>query len=426
MALTWTKENSPRWDADKQRVLGPAELAAAGLAAPSPGEPVANEWWRVTDGDEVAGYGWLDSEWGDARITFVVAPGRRGRGVGAFILEHLEDEAAARGLNYIYNVVPETHPDGAWIRNWLSTHGFHEASRGQLRRQVVPSARGHAGWSGLKLSRSMRQGHRNRQESRGRHKGPFGLIAAQWRRWAGLRGMVSTGFAGMAGGLSVSGASAACGRARAAGWAARSKKRSSSTGTGMTRVLFFSAATSTTVCRSRSCRAAGSADMMVAACASFLDAWIFAVGRDDPRAALAFGFGLAGHRSFHRFRQGDVLDLDPLHPDTPGFLGGGVDDLLELGVDLVPFGQQLVQVAVADHRSQRRLGDLGHREGVVLHVDERLDRVDDPVVDDRVHPHRDVVAGDALLAGHGRRDDLHVDLAQPVSERVNPGQPRLA
>jgi GNAT superfamily N-acetyltransferase len=126
--------------AGKQRVLGPAELAAVGLAAPSPGEPVANEWWRVTDGGEVAGYGWLDSEWGDARITFVVAPGRRGRGVGAFILEHLEDEAAARGLNYIYNVVPETHPDGAWIRNWLSTHGFHEASRGQLRRQVVPSA----------------------------------------------------------------------------------------------------------------------------------------------------------------------------------------------------------------------------------------------------------------------------------------------
>ena len=83
---------------------------------------------------------YLDSEWGDARITFVVAPGRRGRGVGAFILEHLADEAAARGLNYIYNVVPETHPDGAWIRNWLSMHGFHEASRGQLRRQVVPAA----------------------------------------------------------------------------------------------------------------------------------------------------------------------------------------------------------------------------------------------------------------------------------------------
>jgi hypothetical protein len=72
------QENSPRWDADKQRIFGPAELTAVGLAAPSPGEPVANEWWRVTDGDDVAGYGWLDSEWGDARITFLVAASQRG------------------------------------------------------------------------------------------------------------------------------------------------------------------------------------------------------------------------------------------------------------------------------------------------------------------------------------------------------------
>jgi GNAT superfamily N-acetyltransferase len=141
MTLTWTKENSPRWDADKQRIFGPAELAAVGLAAPAPGQPVADEWWRAADDGQVAGYGWLDTEWGDARITFIVAPGQRGHGVGAFILEHLEDEAAARGLNYIYNVVPETHPDGPWIRNWLAGHGFHEASRGQLRRQVETSQR---------------------------------------------------------------------------------------------------------------------------------------------------------------------------------------------------------------------------------------------------------------------------------------------
>jgi GNAT superfamily N-acetyltransferase len=136
MTLTWTKENSPRWDTDKQKVFGPSELAAVGLAEPAPGAPVADEWWRVTDGQQVAGYGLLDSELGDARITFVVAPGQRGEGVGAFILERLEDEAAARGLNYIYNVVPDTHPDGPWIRNWLAMHGFHESSRGQLRRQV--------------------------------------------------------------------------------------------------------------------------------------------------------------------------------------------------------------------------------------------------------------------------------------------------
>ena len=140
MALSWAKENSPRWDPDKQAVFGPDELASTGLGAPAPGAPMPNEWWRVSDRTSVAGYGWLDSEWGDARITFVVAPGHRGQGTGAFILEHLEAEAAARGLNYIYNVVPDTHPDGAWIRNWLSTHGFHESSHGQLRRQVETPA----------------------------------------------------------------------------------------------------------------------------------------------------------------------------------------------------------------------------------------------------------------------------------------------
>jgi len=74
-------------------------------SVPAPGAPIADEWWRVTDDDgAVAGYGGLDSEWGDAEITFVVDPARRGAGIGAFIVDRLEEEAAERGLNYVYNV----------------------------------------------------------------------------------------------------------------------------------------------------------------------------------------------------------------------------------------------------------------------------------------------------------------------------------
>ena len=39
MTLTWTKEASPRWDADKQRLFGPAELASVGLDDPRPADP---------------------------------------------------------------------------------------------------------------------------------------------------------------------------------------------------------------------------------------------------------------------------------------------------------------------------------------------------------------------------------------------------
>src|SRR6185369_13482462 len=62
--------------------------------------------------------------------------------------------------------------------------------------------------------------------------------------------------------------------------------------------------------------------------------------------------------------------------------------------------------------------DLRYCTGVVLHVDDGLNRVDDPVIHNRVHPQRDVVPGDGILGRDRRHDNLHVDLAEPVSERV--------
>ena len=135
--LQWIREDAPCWDADKQRLFGEAELAATALNPPAPGALVADEWWHVADAAGViVGYGWLDSEWGDAEVTFIVAPDRRGEGVGEFIIDHLEAEAAARGLNYIYNVVPATSPNPEWVTAWLVGQGF-VAGDSDLRRRVA-------------------------------------------------------------------------------------------------------------------------------------------------------------------------------------------------------------------------------------------------------------------------------------------------
>ena len=53
----------------------------------------------------------------------------------------------------------------------------------------------------------------------------------------------------------------------------------------------------------------------------------------------------------------------------------------------------------------------------MLDVDDRLHRVDDPVVDDGVDGQRDVVPGDGALRGDAHHDGLHGHLPHPVDER---------
>jgi GNAT superfamily N-acetyltransferase len=137
----WVREDAPHWDGAKQKLFGDDDLAAVGLARPAPEAAVADEWWRVTgDRGAVLGYGWLDSEWGDAEIAFLVGAEHRGAGVGEFIVGRLEQEAAKRGLNYIYNTVPTSHPDRAWMTQWLVRHGFRDSGSGDLRRRVRAAA----------------------------------------------------------------------------------------------------------------------------------------------------------------------------------------------------------------------------------------------------------------------------------------------
>lgn len=137
MPLAWIRESPPVWDANKARIIGGAPPGVFALGPFTPGDVLPGDWWRVEEGSEVLGYGWMDHSWGDAEILLAVTPdGRRG-GVGTFILDRLEDEAASRGINYLYNVVPAEHPNRAWLEHWLGRRGFMPSKEGGLLKRMV-------------------------------------------------------------------------------------------------------------------------------------------------------------------------------------------------------------------------------------------------------------------------------------------------
>jgi GNAT superfamily N-acetyltransferase len=138
MALTWVREDTPLWDAAKQSIVGGAPAGALEPPRLSLGDLAPGEWFRVEEDGTTIGYGWMDCTWGDAEITIAVDPRRQNEGVGAFIVLHLEKEAAARGVNYLYNAVRPTHPDKVGVTRWLETRGFEPSGDGLLKRRVRP------------------------------------------------------------------------------------------------------------------------------------------------------------------------------------------------------------------------------------------------------------------------------------------------
>lgn len=137
MPLSWNRENPAQWDAPKQRVVGAAPEGALPVYDMTAGGVAPGDWWRVDRDGVVAGYGWMDTVWGDAEVLLAVDPAHQGAGVGTFILEHLEVEARQRGLGRIYNTVRPGHPDRQAVLAWLGKRGF--TTRGDhehLERQV--------------------------------------------------------------------------------------------------------------------------------------------------------------------------------------------------------------------------------------------------------------------------------------------------
>ncbi|MFP5068763.1 GNAT family N-acetyltransferase [Pseudonocardia nantongensis] len=142
----WIPETPASWDARKAGVLGTLDPALFGLGRPESGDALGDEWWRVEDGGgRTVAYGRLDESWGDAEILVLVHPEARRTGVGSFVLSRLENEAGRRGLTYIYNVVPDQHPDPEQVTGWLGAHGFVGNDVGELRKQVPSGAVRHGG-----------------------------------------------------------------------------------------------------------------------------------------------------------------------------------------------------------------------------------------------------------------------------------------
>jgi hypothetical protein len=105
---------------------------------------------------------------------------------------------------------------------------------------------------------------------------------------------------------------------------------------------------------------------------------------------------------------------------------GGVEHQGQALVHRFAVGEQVVEGGLADDRAQRGLRDLRDRVLVVLHLDDRLHRVHDAVVDHRVDTDGHVVPGDAVLGRYRHGDDLRVDPDQAVRERAQRGDAGLS
>src|SRR5207245_10883672 len=90
-------------------------------------------------------------------------------------------------------------------------------------------------------------------------------------------------------------------------------------------------------------------------------------------------------------RQRPIAPLTSGHFSSP-CAGLCVDDLLQLGVALVPFRQQMVEIRLAEDASQGGLTNQRRGAHVVEDLDHRLLWADDSEIYDRVDFHGHVVA----------------------------------
>ena len=85
-----------------------------------------------------------------------------------------------------------------------------------------------------------------------------------------------------------------------------------------------------------------------------------------------------------------MLDLDVGNLDAP-VVRALVENSLDVGIEPVALREHVVELVLAQDRTQCRLRQLAGRFEHVGDTDDGFLGVDDTEVDDRIHPHRHIV-----------------------------------
>ena len=94
----------------------------------------------------------------------------------------------------------------------------------------------------------------------------------------------------------------------------------------------------------------------------------------------------------------------------------GVEDALDVDVQLVALRQHLIELVLTKHGTQRRLRQLAGGLEWIRNLDDRLVGFDDTEINDCVHLDRDVVTRDHVLGRHVEHDHAQVDLDHALHE----------
>ena len=101
-----------------------------------------------------------------------------------------------------------------------------------------------------------------------------------------------------------------------------------------------------------------------------------------------------------------------------------VQHRLDVAIELLALRQQLVELVLAKDCAQRRLRELAGRFVEVRHLDDRELRLHYPEIHDRVHLHRDVIAGDHVLRRHVEHPGSQIDAHHLLDRWHHEDQPR--